>query len=103
VSRSPRDLGLRLVAISLVMGTAVSIPLSASARVRFTRGALGARDAAILLLAAVAVAACWIPAARAARMNPLAPRGTSRRSRRGWGGIDSTTMIRALCGVWRTE
>jgi predicted permease len=66
--------GLRLVAISLLVGTASSILLSASARVAFF-GVHWADPAtylgAIALLVLVALTACWIPAARAARVDPL--------------------------------
>ncbi|MBX7184144.1 MAG: ABC transporter permease [Vicinamibacteria bacterium] len=66
--------GLRLVGISLCLGTLVSAALSASARVTFYGVHWTdpvAYAGAIVLLVAVAMTACWIPAARAARVDPL--------------------------------
>ena len=65
--------GLRLVAISLVLGAMSSVVLTASARATFY-GVHFADPAAYLatalLLFMVAVVACWIPASRAARIDP---------------------------------
>ncbi len=66
--------GLRLVGISLVVGALSAAALSASARATF----YGVHFAdplayllAALLLIVVAVVACWVPASRAARIDPL--------------------------------
>ena len=66
--------GLRLVAISLALGALAAIALTASARASF----YGVHFAdprvygvAAVLLLMVAVAACWIPATRASRLDPL--------------------------------
>jgi ABC-type antimicrobial peptide transport system permease subunit len=66
--------GLRLVGVSLAIGTSIAIALVASARVSF----YGVRWSdpwayigTILLLGLVALMACWIPASRASRVDPL--------------------------------
>ena len=66
--------GLRLVGVSLAIGTSIAIALVASARVSF----YGVRWSdpwayigTILLLGLVAMMACWIPASRASRVDPL--------------------------------
>jgi putative ABC transport system permease protein len=66
--------GLRLVAISLVIGALSAIAVTATTQASFygvhfadPRAYMGAA----LLLVTVAVAACWIPASRAARIDPL--------------------------------
>jgi putative ABC transport system permease protein len=66
--------GLRLVAISVCVGTLVSAALSASARFTFFGVHWAdpiAYAGAIALLVMVALTACWIPASRAARVDPL--------------------------------
>ena len=66
--------GLRLVGLSLLLGTLASVLLSASARVTFYGvhwSDPAAYAAAIALLVMVALTACWIPATRAARVDPL--------------------------------
>ncbi len=66
--------GLRLVGISLCVGTLVAAALSASARFAFFGVHWAdpvAYAGAIALLIAVAVTACWIPASRASQVDPL--------------------------------
>lgn len=66
--------GLRLVAISLALGAPLSAAITASAKVLFYGVHFAdpaAYAAAALLLFTVAVAACWLPASRAARVDPL--------------------------------
>ena len=66
--------GLRLVAISLVIGALSAIAVTATTRASFY-GVHFADPrvymAAAVLLVMVAIAACWIPASRAARIDPL--------------------------------
>ncbi len=66
--------GLRLVGISLVVGALCAAALSASTRAAFY-GVHFADPlvylAAALLLLRVALVACWVPASRAARIDPL--------------------------------
>ena len=66
--------GLRLVGLSLLLGTATSMLLTATARLTFFGVHWAdpvAYGGAITLLLLVALTACWVPAARAARVDPL--------------------------------
>jgi putative ABC transport system permease protein len=66
--------GLRLVGLSLLLGTLVSVLLSASARVTFYGvrwSDPAAYCASVVLLVMVALTACWVPASRASRVDPL--------------------------------
>lgn len=66
--------GARLVACGLALGLAMCFPLAGLARNRMT--GLGALEpamviAAALVLAATALAACWLPARRATKVDPM--------------------------------
>ena len=66
--------GMRLVGISVVVGGLCAIALSASTRATFYGVHFAdplAYGVAALLLVLVAVLACWVPASRAARIDPL--------------------------------
>lgn len=71
--------GMTLVAGGLLVGAAVTIPLNravAGAVWGVPRGGPGIYGAVAALLAAVALAACYLPARRAASVDPV---GTFRR------------------------